>query len=146
MQLNTASAVITFVTKHEEETIKFYEKLAQKYPEGKEFFLTYSKENQRNKVMVERTYYGVITDMLEACFAFKDGLDPAAYAVKIDLAEGASYSDALKDALEMEKIIQKLYIEAAALSEGLMADVPRAFRIIARKRGDRIAKIKALIG
>ena len=57
MQLNTASAVITFVTKHEEETKKFYEKLAQKHPEGKEFFLTYTKENKRNKVMVERTYY-----------------------------------------------------------------------------------------
>jgi rubrerythrin len=145
MLLNTASAVISFVTKLEEETAKFYDQLAQKYPEGREVFLSFSKENRKSKVMVERAYYGVITDALEACFSFKDGLDPEAYAVKTELAEDASYVDALKTALEIEETIRKLYTDAAVLSEGLMADVPRAFKMVAKKRGDRIARLKALI-
>ena len=142
--LNTASAVVSFVINVEEETAKFYENLAQKYPEGKDTFLSFSKENRKNKVMVERAYYGVITDALEACFSFKDGLNPEAYPIKTELAEGASYADALKAAVEMEETIRKLYLDAAALSEGLMADVPRAFKIIARKRDERIAKLKSL--
>lgn len=145
MLLNTASAVISFVTKLEEETAKFYNELAQKYPEGKEVFLSFSKENRKSKLMVERAYYGVITDALEACFSFKDGLDPKAYAIKTELAEDASYVDALKAVLEIEETIRKLYMDAAVLSEGLMADVPRVFNIVAKKRGDRIAKLKALI-
>ncbi|RLI13767.1 MAG: hypothetical protein DRO43_05540, partial [Candidatus Hecatellales archaeon] len=64
--------------------------------------------------------------------------------IKTELAEGASYADALKAAVEMEEVIRKLYLDAAALSEGLMADVPRAFKIIARKRDERIAKLKFL--
>ncbi|MHC1589996.1 MAG: hypothetical protein ACXQTQ_03435 [Candidatus Hecatellaceae archaeon] len=142
--LNTASAVVSFVINVEEETAKFYENLAQKYLEGKDTFLSFSKENRKNKVMVERAYYGVITDALEACFSFKDGLNPEAYPIKTELAEGASYADALKAAVEMEEVIRKLYLDAAALSEGLMADVPRAFKIIARKRDERIAKLKSL--
>jgi hypothetical protein len=143
--LNTASAVISFIIKLEEETAKFYEKLVREFPEGKEIFLSFSKENRQNKVMVERAYYGVITDALEACFSFKEGLDPTAYTVKTELAEGASYVDRLKFALETEKTIQKLYMDAAVHSEGLMADVPRVFKIIARKRGNRTAKLKDLL-
>ncbi|MHC1564672.1 MAG: hypothetical protein ACXQTF_05040, partial [Candidatus Hecatellaceae archaeon] len=78
LMLNTASAVVSFVINVEEETAKFYENLAQKYLEGKDAFLSFSKENRKNKVLVERAYYGVITDALEACFSFKDGLNPEA--------------------------------------------------------------------
>ena len=142
MLLNTAAAVVGFITKLEDETAKFYEKISQKYPEGKQTFLSFSKENRQNKVMVERAYYGVITDALEACFSFKDGLDPKAYEVKMELAEGATYSDALKAALKIEETIKKIYTDAADLCESLMADVPRAFRLVARKREARIAKLK----
>ena len=145
MKLNTCSAVLSFVTKLEEENAKFYEKLAQKYPEGRETFQSISKDNLKNKTMAERAYYGVITDALEACFSFEEGLDPEAYTVKSEISEGASYTDALRTAIEIEETIQKVYTDAAALSEGLMADVPRAFKIIARKRGDRVSKLKALM-
>lgn len=145
MLLNTASAVISFIIKLEEETAKFYEMLAKKYPKDKEIFLSFSNDNQKNKTMVERAYYGVITDALEACFSFKEGLDSEAYIVRTDIAQAISYSDALKAAIEIEEIIRKAYTDAAGLSEGLMADVPRTFRIIARKRDDRIVKLKALI-
>lgn len=143
--LNTASAVISFLVKLEEETAKFYEKLGQKYPELNVDFQLFSKENQKNKIMVERVYYGVITDALEACFSFKDGMDSKAYTFKMDIAENTSLTDALQEVIEMEETIRKAYMDAASLSESLMADVPQAFRTIAKKRGDRIAKLKILL-
>ena len=145
MLLNTASAVISFITKLEEETSKFYERLSQKYSEGKEAFLSFSKENLKNKIMVERTYYGVITDALEACFSFKEGIDSDAYIIKTELSQNADYIKVLKTAIKMEETIQKLYTESATLSKDLMADVPRVFKIMATKRNDRISKLNALM-
>lgn len=145
MLLNTASAVISFLTKLEEETAKFYDKLALKYPEAKETFTIFSKDNQKNKVSLERAYYGVITDALEACFSFKEGLNPEAYTVKTEIAEEATYFHALKKALEIEETIYKAYMDAAVLSETLMADVPQTLKKIAKKRDERITKLKALL-
>jgi rubrerythrin len=145
LTLNTASAVISFATRSEEDTATFYERLAALYPKGKEAFLSFSKENRKNKVTVERAYYGVISDALEAGFAFREGLNPATYTVEAGLAEGASYADALKVAIDKERRIQQLYSESAKLSEGLMADVTRVFKVMARKREDRLAKLNALV-
>jgi hemoglobin-like flavoprotein len=140
--LNTASAVISYLLKLEDETTKFYEKLRQKYPELNADFQFFSKENQKNKITVERVYYGVITDALEACFSFKDRMDSETYTFKMDIAENASLTEVLQEAIEMEEAIKKAYIDAASLSEGLMADVPKTLRTIAKKREDRIAKLK----
>lgn len=145
LTLNTASAVVSFVTKSEEDGADFYEQLAVKYPNGREAFLSFSKENRKNKVTVERAYYGVISDALEACFSFKEGLNPATYTVTTGLAEGASYADALRAAIERETKLQELYRESAKLSEGLMADVTRAFKQMAKRREDRLAKLNALV-
>ena len=145
LTLNTASAVVSFATRSEEETARFYEQLAVRYPQGKDAFLTLSKENRKNKVTVERAYYGVISDALEAAYAFKEGLNPESYAVEGGLAEGASYADAVKAAIEKERRIQSLYRESAELSEGLMADVTRVFQVMAKKREDRLAKLNALV-
>jgi rubrerythrin len=145
LTLNTTSAVVSFVTRSEEETAQFYEHLAAKYPDGKDAFLAFAKENRKNKVTVERAYYGVISDALEAAFAFKDGLNPDTYAVETRLPEGASYADALRAAMEIEQRIQALYRESAKLSEGLMADVTRAFHVMAKKREARLAKLNALV-
>lgn len=145
LTLNTASAVISFVTRSEEDSALFYEQLAARYAKGREAFLTFSKENRKNKVTVERAYYGVISDALEACFSFKEGLDPEAYAARTALSEGASYAEALKAAIENERRVQQLYLESAKLSEGLMADVTRVFKVMARKREDRLAKLNALV-
>jgi rubrerythrin len=143
--LNTASAVVSFLTKMEEETAKFYEELSRKYPDGKEIFHSFSKDNEKNKIMIQRVYYGVITDALEACFSFKEGIDSQNYVVRTEIAENASFVSVLKLAIEIEETIRKAYIHAATLSEGLMADVPQAFRAIAKKRGDRITKLKAIL-
>ncbi|MGB9676004.1 MAG: hypothetical protein ACPL0C_02305 [Candidatus Bathyarchaeales archaeon] len=145
MLLNTASAVISFLTRLEEETAKFYEELSRKYPEGKEIFQSFSKENEKNKSIIQRVYYGVITDALEACFSFREGMDSQNYVIKTETAEDASFVSILKSALEIEETIRKAYIDAAELSEGLMADVPQAFRAVGKKRSDRITKLAAIL-
>jgi len=144
MELNTASATISFTKKLEEDSAKFYEDLSQRYAKDKDVLLSFAKENGKNIVQVERAYYGVITDAIEGCFAFK--INPDEYTFKTELAEGASYSDALEKAVEMEEKIIKFYTDAAEQSKSLMADVPRAFMMIARKRDSREAMLKLLLG
>ena len=144
MKLQTASATISFAKKLEDESAKFYEDLAQRYTEGKDTFLSFAKENGKNVVQIERAYYGVITDAIEGCFAFN--LNPDEYTVKTELAGEASYSEALDKAVEIEEKIIKFYSDAAEQSKSLMADVPRAFMIIAKKRDNRGAMLKSLLG
>jgi rubrerythrin len=144
MELNTASAAISFAKKLEEDSAKFYEDLSQRYAKDKDVLLSFAKENRKNIVQVERAYYGVITDAIEGCFAFK--INPDEYTFKTELAEGASYSDALEKAVEMEEKIVRFYTDAAEQSKSLMADVPRAFMIVAKKRENREAMLKSLLG
>ena len=143
MEINTASATISFAKKLEEDSAKFYEDLSQKYPKGEDIFLAFAKENRKNVVQIERAYYGVITDALEGCFAFN--LNPDEYTLKTELAEAASFSEALDQAVEIEERITKFYSDAAEQSKSLMADVPRAFTLVARKRESRELKIKSLL-
>ncbi len=144
MELNTASAVVSFAKKLEEDSAKFYEDLSRRYAKDKDVLLSFAKENVKNIVQVERAYYGVITDAIEGCFAFK--INPDEYTFKTELAKGASYSDALAKAVEMEEKIIKFYSDAAEQSKSLMADVPRAFVIIAKKRDNRRSMLKSLLG
>ena len=143
MELNTASATISFAKKLEEDSAKFYRDLAQRHVKDRDIFLSFAKENGKNIVQVERAYYGVITDALEGCFAFN--INPDDYAFKTELAEGASYSDALDKAIELEGKIGGFYAVAAEQSKSLMADVPRAFEMVAKKRNNRKAKLKSFI-
>ncbi len=145
MLLNTASAVISFLTKLEDETARFYEELSHKYPEGKEIFQFFSRENGKNKSLIQRVYYGVITDALEACFSFKEGMNPENYVVKTEVAENASLVNVLKCVMEIEETVRRAYIDAADLSEGLMADVPQAFRAVAKRRSGRIIKLADIL-
>lgn len=144
MELNTASEVISFAKRLEEVSAKFYEDLSQRYAKDEDVFLSFVKENRRNVVQIERAYYEVITDAIEGCFSFK--INPNEYTLKTELAENARYSDALNKAVEMEENIIKFYSEAAEQSKSLLADVPRAFTMVAKKRGDRSSKLKLLLG
>ena len=96
-------------------------------------------------MLIIRTYRETISDALEACFSFKEGLNSEEYLVKTELPEG-SYIDALKTIIEIEEKIQKFYGDAALMSESLMADCPRTFKIMVKKRDDRKLKLKSLIG
>lgn len=143
MEINTASAAISFAKKLEEDCVKFYEDLSQKHPKGRDVFLCFAKENRKNIVQIERAYYGVITDAIEGCFAFK--IRPDEYTLKTGLVEKASYSEVLDKAVEIEEKVIKFYSDAAEQSKSLMADVPRAFTLIARKREGRESKLRSLL-
>jgi rubrerythrin len=144
MVLNTASEVISFTRKLEEDSARFYEDLAQQAKKDEETLLSLARENRKNIIQVERAYYGVITDALEGCFAFNINLDE--YAFQAELSEKASYAEALAGAIAMEEKIKKFYSDAAEQSKSLMADVPRAFAMIAKKRDGRISRLKSLLG
>jgi len=143
MKLNTTSAVISFAKELEENSIKYYENLIQKYTQDKETFLTFIKENKKNVVLVQRVYYEVITDAIEGCFSFED-LDTDNYVFNQKLPAGASYSDVLENAIKIEEKIQKYYLDSAEISKSLMADIPRVFERIAKKRGKRKIQIRLL--
>ena len=144
MALNTASETISFAKKLEEESANFYQELAQKYAEGKDSFLSSATENRENGVQIQRAYYSAITDAIEGCFAFE--IDSGEYEIETSLEDKASYADALAKAIKIEEKMKRFYEDAAEQSKSLMADVPRTFVRIAKKRGKRIAKLKALQG
>jgi hypothetical protein len=118
--------------------------LSQRYAQGKDIFLSFAKENGKNVVQTERTYFGVISDAIEGCFAFE--IDSGEYEIETSLEDKAGYADALAKAIEIEEKTKRFYEDTAEQSKSLMADVPRTFVRIAKKRGERIAKLKALQG
>ena len=142
MKLQTASSVISLARELEGESAKFYEDLAQRYADGKEMFLSFAKENKKNVVHIERTYYGVISDAIEGCFAFD--LESDDYAIETALADNADYSEALGRAVKIEETLVGFYTTAAEQSKSLMADVPRAFMQVVKKRSKRIDSLRSL--
>lgn len=144
MRLHTASETISFIKEFEEKAAKFYEELSERYPEGEDVFLSFAKENRKYFNQIQRAYYSVITDAIEGCFAFD--LETDDYALDTDLPEDTtSYADAVAKALALEEKIIEFYDAAADQSMSLMADVPRNFKIVVRKRKDRIARLKSLV-
>ena len=143
MFINTCSGAISLSKEIENESTKFYQDLAQKYERDKDLFLTFVKENGKFIMQIERAYYGVITDALEGCFAFN--LNSEDYKFKTNLSKDISYSKAMAEVLEMENKIIKFYQTAIEQSKLLMADVPRSFILVAKKRSERILKLKTLL-
>jgi rubrerythrin len=143
VRLHTASETISFIKEFEEKAAKFYEELSERYPEGEDVFLSFAKENRKYFSQIQRAYYSVITDAIEGCFAFD--LETNDHALDTDLLEGTSYTDAVAKALALEEKIIEFYDVAADQSMSLMADVPRNFKIVVRKRKDRIARLKSLV-
>jgi hypothetical protein len=141
MALNTCSEGISFARELEETSAKFYERLAELFPADAETYLGYAAGNKKNVANVERAYFGVITDALEGCYAFN--IEPEDYAIDVSLPEGASREDAMAKAIAIEEAVVRFYTDAAEQSKGLMADVPRAFTLVARKRSERIEELKA---
>ncbi len=143
MQISTCSGAISLSRELENESAKFYQELAKRFEKDKDLFLLFAKENAKYVTQIERAYYGVITDAIEGCFAFD--LNQEDHQVKAAPSKDASYSDAVKEALTMEEKILNFYRVAAEQSKHLMADVPRSFTLVAKKRGERIPKLKSLL-
>jgi rubrerythrin len=143
MGISTCSGAISLSRELENDSAKFYEELSKRYEQEKDLFLTFARENGKYVSQIERAYYGVITDAIEGCFAFD--LNPEDYKIKTPSIKDAGYLDVLKGALAMEEKILKFYQVAAEQSKHLMADVPRSFTLVAKKRNERIPKLKALL-
>jgi hypothetical protein len=141
MALNTCSEGISFARELEEAAAGMYERLAELFPADAETFRGYAAANRKNVSNVERAYFGVITDALEGCYAFN--IEPEEYSLDVTIPEGAGRAEALAKALAVEETMLRFYQVAAEQSKGLMADVPRAFSLVARKRSERIEELKA---
>ena len=142
MKLNTMAGVMSFVSKIENDSASFYKNYAEKYPQLESIFLSWNKENKKFEKNVKRTYFGVITDTLESNYAFQ-GLDTDDYNFETQLPENVDPLEAGKKAREIEETIKNFYLKAAQLSDGLMADIPRLFRKIAKKREERRQALEA---
>lgn len=140
MELNTASSVISFARELEENSAQFYEGLAGQNPANERTFLGYAGENRKFIKQFETAYYGVITDAIEGCYAFS--IDPDKY--KIDTQPAADISAAVGQAVALEDSLIRFYTDAAEQSKSLMADVPRAFTLIARKRSGRKQTLESI--
>ena len=143
MRINTCSLAISFSKELENKSAEFYRGLSESANKDKDVFLSFAEENRRFVIQIERTYYGVISDAIEGCFAFD--MKPEEYTYKTEIPENISYSEALERAIEMEEKIIKYYIDAAEQSKSLMADVPRVFKIVAKKREGRRSMLKSLL-
>jgi hypothetical protein len=143
MRLHTASEIISLAKKLEGESAEVYRELARKYADKADVFTVMAKENEGNIVQIERAYYGVITDAIEGGFAFD--MESDNYALDTSLEKDTGYPDALYKIITIEEKIMKFYSDAAGQSDSLMADVPRAFRQVVKKREGRLLKLKQLI-
>ena len=143
MEISTCSGAISLSRELENESAKFYQEMSKRFEKDKDLFLGFAKDNAKYVTQIERAYYGVITDAIEGCFAFN--LNPEDYRIKATPSKDASYSNALKEALVMEETILKFYHTAAEQSKHLMADVPRNFTMVAKKRNERLTKLKGLL-
>jgi len=142
MKLHTASETVSFVKELEEKSANFYKDLAQRYSKDEDVLLSYAKENKKYFTQIQRAYYSVITDAIEGGYAFD--LETDDYTFEANIPESVSYSEALERAIEMEEKILNFYTIAADQSMSLMADVPRNFKIVAKKRKNRISKLMSL--
>jgi len=135
MELNTASSVISLARELEETGARFYESLAGQYPASEEMFTGYAKGNRKFIKQFETAYYGVITDALEGCYAFK--IEQEKYEINSDAGSGLNINEATDRAIQVEDTMWRFYTDAAEQSKSLMADVPRVFSLIAKKRTER---------
>ena len=143
MNLRTASETLSFIRELEEKAAKFYEDLAGRFPEKKEDFLSFAKENRRYNKQIQMAYQSVITDAIEGCYAFD--LEAENYTFETDLPDRASLADAATKALAIEEKILDCYTLGTEQSGALLADVPRNFKMVLKKRGKRLERLKALV-
>ncbi|MCD6307205.1 MAG: hypothetical protein B1H11_01960 [Desulfobacteraceae bacterium 4484_190.1] len=142
MNLRTASETLSFIRELEEKAASFYEELAEKFPENKEDFLAFAKENRKFNKQVQMAYQSVITDAIEGCYAFD--LETDDYALDTNLPSTAGLAEAAEKALGMEEKITACYTLGAEQSGSLLADVPRNFKMVVKKRNNRLEKLKSM--
>lgn len=141
MKLRTASETLSFLRELEEKEAKFFEEMAGKFKEKEADFLDFAKENRKFNTQIQMAYQSVITDAIEGGYAFD--LDTEQYT--FNPAPVQNLSEAVKEILAMEEKILSCYEKGREQSESLLADVPRNFKIVSRKRMQRMEKIKGFV-
>lgn len=141
MVLLTASAVVNFLVKLEETSTSFYTNLARIFPEKKDVFESYAKENKKNAASVKRVYQEVISDALDGGFSFQ--MNETDYIFD-DSVEDLSFNSAIDKAIVIERNIESAYSNAAEMSRSLISDLPRLFNRMAQKRKKRIGQLDDL--
>ena len=141
-KINTCSEAISLARDLEKSSAEFYKTFAEKEPDKKDLFLSFAAENEKYIKQIERAYYGVIADALEGCFAFS--LDPGAYSLETGLPENATFEETIQSAIKMEEKIIEFYNVASEQSKSLMADVPRAFKLVVKKRIKRQSTLRSI--
>lgn len=143
MALTTATEVMSFIKKKEAEAETFYRELAERFKEEEDLFLSFAKENMKFVKQIERAYYSVITDAIEGGFAFQ--LEPENYRLETQVLDSMRREEGIERAIKIEEQILALYEEGAKQSKSLMADLPRAFLLVAKKRKKRTPKLEELL-
>ena len=143
MRLQTASQLIAFAKQLETESADFYKNLLDRFHEEKAFFDTLIKENMNFVSRIETVYYEVISDAIEGCFAFD--LDTNLYEIGQVLTSDSMVPDVLRQAISIEERIIAFYDNSIDQSQGLLADIPRAFKSVVKKRTDRKLKLEELL-
>ena len=144
--LNTASAIISFFGRLEDQIIELYENLAanEEYSEAKDTFLVLAKDNKRDRETVQRVYQEVVTDAIETGFSFT-GLNEDDYQISTELAEGLSYSNVVRMAIDAEDKSSKFCIDASESSRSLLADIPQSFEWVAKRKNRRKEQLASLL-
>jgi rubrerythrin len=144
----TASSVISFSQKLEDQSAAFYRDLAERFPEKREALLSLAKGCEKTRTSVVRTYRETISDALEAGFSF-EGLDLTDYEVTqlTDSAqqEDVDYEQALEGAVMLEGRARDFYQDVARRSQSLLATIAMAFKKAARDRKRREQKLESLL-
>ena len=146
MALHTASAIISFFSRLEEQAAKFYHDAAEndKYAAGRETFLALAQENHTQKAMMRRVYQEVITDAFEACFSFPN-LHEDAFRMDSELTDTLSYTEVLAKAITLEETSYNFCTEASEKSKALLAGIPQALQRVATRKAKRKLLLQSLL-
>ena len=140
----TASAIMSFAEKLEDDSSAFYEKLAARFDAGRGVFLGFAKESEKNKTHLIRTYQETISDALEATYSF-EGLELADFDFETGLAKDKDFKEALEVALRIEEEAVRLYTQIAEQAQSLLATIPRAFSRGAKERSARRESLRSML-
>jgi len=144
--LHTASAIISFYSRLEDQAAKFYRDAAanEKYAAGRETFLALAQENHTQKAMIQRVYQEDITDAFEACFSFPN-LREGAYRIDSELTDALSYTEVLEKAMTLEETSYNFCTEASEKSKALLAGIPQALQRVATRKAKRKLLLQSLL-
>jgi len=138
MELKTASAVINYISGFETGSADFYAACAGEHIALAGMFNSLAKQNRKFAGRIKKSYYSSVTDALETNFSF-EGLRGGVVVPAADA--GASAPELVKSCLQLEDDIQAFYGQAADLSKGLLTDVVRVMKRVAKARDNRKSEL-----